>query len=65
MSNEGISIIENAAAMGLPVPAKLRDVFAKLNTDNAKTIIADNWVETAQTENMGGDEESDDTEDND
>lgn len=30
LSNEGISIIENAAVIGLPVPDKLRDVLAQL-----------------------------------
>ena len=31
MSNEGISIIENASRIGLPVPQKLKDVLAQLN----------------------------------
>lgn len=30
VSNEGISIIENAAIIGLPVPQKLKDVLAQL-----------------------------------
>ena len=30
MSNEGISIMENAAVIGLPVPEKLRDVLEQL-----------------------------------
>lgn len=30
ISNEGISIIENAARIGLPVPKKLRDVMKQL-----------------------------------
>lgn len=30
ISNEGISIIENAAKIGLPIPQKLRDVLAQL-----------------------------------
>ena len=29
-ANEGISILENAAALGLPVPKKLRDVLEQL-----------------------------------
>ncbi|WP_461206061.1 phage holin family protein [Clostridium sp. DL1XJH146] len=31
ISNEGISIIENASKIGLPVPEKLKDVLAQLS----------------------------------
>ncbi|WP_373898817.1 holin family protein [Haloimpatiens sp. FM7315] len=31
VSNEGISIIENSAKIGLPVPKKLQDILAQLN----------------------------------
>ena len=31
LSNEGISILENAALIGLPIPQKLQDVLAQLN----------------------------------
>ena len=34
LANEGISIMENAAALGLPVPKKLRDVLEQLRTEN-------------------------------
>ena len=33
LSNEGISIIENVAIIGLPVPKKLKDVLAQLHDD--------------------------------
>lgn len=33
LSNEGISIIENIALMGLPVPQKLKDVLAQIKSD--------------------------------
>lgn len=33
-ANEGISILENAALLGLPVPKKLRDVLEQLKTDS-------------------------------
>lgn len=33
LSNEGISIIENAAMLGLPVPKKIRDVLEQLKND--------------------------------
>jgi len=32
-SNEGISILENAARLGLPIPAKLRTVLAELKKE--------------------------------
>ena len=31
LSNEGISVLENVAIIGLPVPQKLRDVLQQLN----------------------------------
>jgi len=31
LSNEGISILENAAIIGLPIPEKLQDVLSQLN----------------------------------
>ncbi len=37
LSNEGISILENAAKIGLPFPQKLKDVLVQLgNTDKIK-----------------------------
>ncbi len=33
LSNEGISIIENAVAIGLPVPQKLKNILTQLNAD--------------------------------
>jgi toxin secretion/phage lysis holin len=36
ISNEGISLIENAAAVGLPVPEKLKDVLAQLHKHEPK-----------------------------
>ena len=36
LSNEGISIVENAAALGLPVPRKLKDVLEHLKDDSGK-----------------------------
>ena len=34
--NEGISILENAAELGLPLPKKLIDVLKQLRDDNDK-----------------------------
>ena len=36
LSNEGSSIVENAAALGLPVPRKLKDVLEQLKDDSGK-----------------------------
>lgn len=36
IANEFISILENAAAAGVPVPSVLRDVLAKLNVTELK-----------------------------
>ena len=33
-ANEGISILENAAKLGLPVPQKLRDILEQLRKDD-------------------------------
>jgi toxin secretion/phage lysis holin len=31
LSNEGISLLENAAHLGLPVPKKIKDILKQLN----------------------------------
>ena len=36
LSNEGISILENTALIGLPVPQKLKDVLAQLKGSEDK-----------------------------
>jgi toxin secretion/phage lysis holin len=35
-SNEGISIIENSAKIGLPVPQKMKDILKQLNKEENK-----------------------------
>ena len=48
LSNEGLSLLENAAHLGLPVPDKLKDVLAQLHgrqdveTDKDKETDKDN-----------------------
>ena len=34
LSNEGVSIIENAAHIGLPIPQKLKDMLKQLNNES-------------------------------
>lgn len=36
LSNEGVSLLENAAYLGLPIPQKLRDVLAQLHDRSDK-----------------------------
>lgn len=36
LSNEGISILENAAKIGLPIPDGLKNVFEQLNKEEAE-----------------------------
>lgn len=34
ISNEGISIVENAANIGLPIPRKLKEILEQLGKDD-------------------------------
>ena len=36
LSNEGLSLVENAAYLGLPIPEKLHDVLEQLHRDSEK-----------------------------
>jgi len=36
LSNEGISLLENAAHLGLPIPEKLKDVLEQLHNKSDK-----------------------------
>ena len=42
LSNEGLSLLENAAYIGLPVPEKLRTVLAQLHNRDGKTDTTEN-----------------------
>ena len=42
LSNEGVSMLENAAHLGLPVPAKLKDILAQLHNRSDKDNTTDN-----------------------
>ena len=41
LSNEGVSMLENAAHLGLPVPEKLREVLAQLHNRSDKDNTTD------------------------
>ena len=36
LSNEGVSLLENSAHLGLPIPEKLKDVLAQLHDRSGK-----------------------------
>ena len=36
LSNEGVSMLENAAHLGLPIPEKLKEVLAQLNESDGE-----------------------------
>lgn len=38
LSNEGVSILENAAHIGLPVPQKLKDILEQLHNRDGKEV---------------------------
>ena len=42
LSNEGLSLLENAAYIGLPVPDRLRTVLAQLHNRDDKTDTTEN-----------------------
>jgi len=46
LANEGISILENAAGMGIPVPAKVRDVLIQLKAKANEGTLAERDEET-------------------
>lgn len=41
LSNEGVSILENSAHLGLPVPDKLKDILAQLHERSSTTGAGD------------------------
>jgi toxin secretion/phage lysis holin len=41
LSNEGVSLLENAAHLGLPVPDRLKDILAQLHSRDGKDDTTD------------------------
>ncbi len=51
LSNEGLSLLENAAHLGLPVPDKLKDILAQLhNRDDKEKDSKDNTTDPSDGE---------------
>ena len=54
LSNEGVSMLENAAHLGLPVPEKLREVLAQLHNRSDKDNTTDKTDEENTTDKGDG-----------
>ena len=52
LSNEGLSLLENAAYLGLPIPEKLREILAQLHDRDKKEAETEKKEQTDE----GGDE---------
>jgi len=52
LSNEGLSVLENAAHIGLPVPDKLKEILAQLHNREEDTS------DTNDSEDAGSSDES-------
>lgn len=53
ISNEGVSLLENASHLGLPIPEKLRDVLAQLHNravenQSKRSNASLSWLPSAQ-----------------
>ena len=51
MSNEGLSLLENAAHIGLPIPDKLRDILAQLHDKDWRSCTTKRERPTRATAN--------------
>ncbi len=55
MSNEGVSVIENAGHLGLPIPEKLKEILAQLHnrSDRDNTTDSGNTTDKDSTTDSG------------
>ena len=62
LSNEGLSLLENAAHIGLPVPEKLKEILAQLHNREEKDKVTGTKAEDKDKSDTRTDEgEKDDT----
>ena len=54
LSNEGLSLLENAAYLGLPIPDKLREILAQLHNRSEKEKDKTEEDKTKPTDKGGG-----------
>ena len=63
LANEGLSIVENAARLGIPIPQKLRIMLEQLKEENEEqTHIKEESEEETEEESEGGEEDGTDAE---
>ena len=56
LSNEGLSLLENAAYLGLPVPEKLKEVLSQLHHRDEKESTPEDTDTKEETTDEGGGE---------
>ena len=54
MSNEGLSLLENAAYLGLPIPDKLRNILSQLHERSKKESADETDTKDDTTDEGGG-----------
>ena len=54
MSNEGLSLLENAAYLGLPIPDKLRNILSQLHERSKKESADETDTKDDATDEGGG-----------
>ncbi len=54
MSNEGLSLLENAAYLGLPIPDKLRNILSQLHERSKKESTDETDTKDETTDEGGG-----------
>ena len=56
LSNEGLSLLENAAYLGLPIPEKLKNILAQLHERDKKESAPEDTDTKEETTDKGGGE---------
>lgn len=59
LSNEGVSILENAGRLGLPIPKKLRQILEQLKDEDEDELTDEIYLDDCFSEDPEGDETDD------
>lgn len=59
LSNEGVSILENAGRLGLPIPKKLRQILEQLKDEDSDELTDEIYLDDCFSEDPEGDETDD------